>query len=67
MITTCRQCGCTEDDACIVDGRIDGQHDGCHWVEPDLCSACAFPETRVRGPLLGAGRLQRAEVVERLA
>ncbi len=30
----CRVCGCTDDHAC------DG---GCHWVEPDLCSACADP------------------------
>jgi len=28
----CRKCGCTEYDAC---------QDGCTWVEPDLCSACA--------------------------
>ncbi|WP_038906862.1 hypothetical protein [Dickeya oryzae] len=28
----CRQCGCTWYDAC---------QPGCHWVEDDLCSACA--------------------------
>lgn len=28
----CRHCDCTYDRACIG---------GCHWVEPDLCSACA--------------------------
>jgi hypothetical protein len=28
---SCRECGCTEDEAC------DG---GCSWVEDDLCSAC---------------------------
>lgn len=27
----CRGCGCTEDAAC---------NPPCHWVEPDLCSAC---------------------------
>jgi hypothetical protein len=27
----CRECGCTDDDAC--------RH-RCSWVEPDLCSAC---------------------------
>ncbi|HVU38076.1 MAG TPA: hypothetical protein VHC95_07055 [Opitutales bacterium] len=33
----CRVCGCTEDDCrqCIAKT---GQP--CHWVEPDLCSAC---------------------------
>lgn len=32
----CRACGCTELDACAhPDGRA------CHWVAPDLCSACA--------------------------
>ena len=31
----CRLCGCTEDRACVVAGEP------CHWVEPDLCSACA--------------------------
>jgi hypothetical protein len=28
----CRVCECTEDAPCP---------DGCHWVEADLCSACA--------------------------
>jgi hypothetical protein len=36
----CRVCGCTEARACDVGGR------GCHWVEPDLCSACAGTEVR---------------------
>ena len=30
----CRVCGCTEDNACLSKGVP------CHWVEPDLCSAC---------------------------
>ena len=31
----CRICGCTEDHACLgPDGKP------CHWVEPNLCSAC---------------------------
>ncbi len=30
----CRKCGCTNDKACKTE---DGP---CHWVEPDLCSAC---------------------------
>lgn len=28
----CRECGCTDNSAC---------DEGCAWVEPDLCSACA--------------------------
>lgn len=31
---TCRGCGCTDLEACLVDGVP------CSWVEPDLCSAC---------------------------
>lgn len=34
----CRQCGCTDAQACMTD---DGP---CHWVEPDLCSGCAGKE-----------------------
>lgn len=33
----CRGCGCTEAAACSPP---------CHWVEPDLCSACAGNATR---------------------
>ena len=33
----CRQCGCTERDACWTPPW----GEGCSWVEPDLCSACA--------------------------
>lgn len=35
-LPTCRRCGCTDDNACQ-----DQHGNGCHWVEPDLCSACA--------------------------
>ncbi|MCD6405486.1 MAG: hypothetical protein J7M19_06640, partial [Planctomycetes bacterium] len=31
----CRVCGCTEFEPCLT---AEGP---CHWVEPDLCSACA--------------------------
>jgi ParB family chromosome partitioning protein len=34
-VPTCRVCGCTDEAACDDDGQP------CHWVEPDLCSACA--------------------------
>jgi len=32
----CRECGCTDNDACFP---------SCFWVEPDLCSACATPQS----------------------
>ncbi|PWJ93583.1 hypothetical protein C8D77_101262 [Mesorhizobium loti] len=35
----CRECGCTQDRACVTDGVA------CHWVQPDLCSACADQPT----------------------
>lgn len=31
-IRACRECGCTDEDACPG---------GCAWIEPDLCSQCA--------------------------
>lgn len=31
----CRVCGCTDHRACL-----DAKSLSCHWVEPDLCSAC---------------------------
>ncbi|SDU42173.1 hypothetical protein [Jiangella alkaliphila] len=34
---SCRECGCTDDDAC---------EGGCSWVEPDLCSTCGGPADR---------------------
>jgi hypothetical protein len=33
----CRVCGCTDDDC---RGCIERTGEACHWVEPDLCSAC---------------------------
>jgi len=30
----CRECGCTEDNACIT------PMGPCYWVTKDLCSAC---------------------------
>jgi hypothetical protein len=36
----CRVCGCTNERACTRD-RVTGDPIApCHWVEPDLCSAC---------------------------
>lgn len=31
MVARCRECGCTDTQAC---------DEGCWWVEPDLCSNC---------------------------
>ncbi|MDZ4263780.1 MAG: DNA polymerase III subunit beta [Pseudomonadota bacterium] len=42
-VGTCRVCGCTEDNACVVEGRPDTDDDImtlCSWVEPTLCSSC---------------------------
>ncbi len=36
---TCRKCGCTDAAACP---------EGCSWVLPDLCSACATPAQLAR-------------------
>lgn len=33
----CRRCGCTDDDCSACVARTGSP---CHWVEPDLCSAC---------------------------
>lgn len=35
---SCRVCGCTDDDC---SGCVERSGEPCHWVEPDLCSACA--------------------------
>lgn len=42
----CRVCGCTNEHGCIVEGG-EGEDiiTSCHWVEPDLCSACAGKKT----------------------
>ncbi len=36
-VQACRVCGCTDDDC---SGCIERTGQPCHWVEPDLCSAC---------------------------
>lgn len=36
----CRVCGCTDQD---VQGCLARTGRPCHWVEVDLCSACARP------------------------
>jgi hypothetical protein len=44
----CRECGCTENNACVLMIEDRAAH-GCRWVEEDLCSACvpgASPDWR---------------------
>jgi hypothetical protein len=36
----CRVCACTDDNACLEDEEAMTSMP-CHWVERDLCSACA--------------------------
>jgi hypothetical protein len=44
-IQTCRVCGCTDDDCSQC---IEKTGAPCHWVEDDLCSACApIPELEI--------------------
>ena len=33
---TCRECGCTDERACVREGIA------CWWAEPDLCVFCLF-------------------------
>lgn len=40
---TCWSCGCTDADC---SGCIERTGEPCHWVEPDLCSACAAAHAR---------------------
>ena len=44
----CRVCGCTDYNACIVEGG-EGEDiiSTCYWIEADLCSACAEKESTV--------------------
>ena len=39
----CRRCGCTDSDFSACVARTGAP---CVWVEPDLCSACAFDAVR---------------------
>ena len=45
-VRACRECGCTDDDACVlvIAGRAKA---ACMWIEYDLCSACT-PKARER-------------------
>jgi hypothetical protein len=49
-IRRCRECGCTDDRACIHPSN--GQVERCAWAEPDLCTACmpGQPPTWIHPP-----------------
>lgn len=49
-VAVCRECGCTEEDACVV--RVPDQAGAltCWWVEDGLCSACGGQAERLVGP-----------------
>ncbi|MDR1278598.1 MAG: hypothetical protein LBK02_07595 [Treponema sp.] len=46
-IRRCRVCGCTDDDCHQC---IEKTGHPCHWVEEDLCSACAGDEPEEYDP-----------------
>jgi len=43
-VRRCRICGCTDDDCRQC---IEKTGKPCHWVEPDLCSACQFEAWKI--------------------
>lgn len=42
QVAACRVCSCTDYDCSQC---IEKTGEPCHWVEPDLCSACVAVET----------------------
>lgn len=48
---TCRVCGCTHNRPCVYTHPGLREDVLCHWVEPDLCSACEEPP-EVEEPLV---------------
>lgn len=53
----CRICGCTDDDC---SGCIERTGTPCHWVEPDLCSACAQEDHERRFALRALASTERS-------
>jgi hypothetical protein len=53
----CKECGCTETDACVVED-IDGSQRGCSWTLEvsgkvrNICDGCrpTFGELKIHGP-----------------
>jgi hypothetical protein len=63
IVRRCRVCGCTDLDC---SGCIERTGEPCHWVEYDLCSACARirpRRRRVRRLLFGWAQAWRACVL----
>lgn len=53
----CRVCGCDESHACVTNGVP------CHWVEEDLCSACAgLNKGAIRRRLRAENKARKARV-----
>lgn len=51
----CRECGCGDDDACLLGlSVLLGEPVACWWVLPDLCSHCAVLPI---APVAGEGLL----------
>ncbi len=53
-VRKCRICGCTWDNACMT------EEGPCHWVETDLCSACADKEPEA-GIMVEGGAAEETE------
>jgi hypothetical protein len=56
----CRECGCTENDC---SGCIARTGAPCHWIEADLCSACADPQAGL-APLAAIAVERQRQIVE---
>ena len=54
-VQTCRECGCTDDNACVDKGT----GDTCGWAEDNLCTFCKDKEATPSGP--GSGVVVEAE------
>lgn len=60
-VRSCRRCGCTDDNACIMGIDDAGQVVGtCGWVDSDLCSRCRRP-----GELTARQRHEIARIADR--
>lgn len=60
-VRSCRRCGCTDQEACIVAFDGNGQVAGtCGWVDEDLCSRCHRP-----GELTARQRHEAARIADR--
>lgn len=51
-LRSCRTCGCTDERACVHEDHLGRDVVSCHWVAPDLCSACSSVDVTALRPLL---------------